>query len=133
MDGSIAPIREIVQIAKEHNALTYLDEVHAVGLYGNKGGGIAQMLNIEDEIDIVQGTLGKGFGGIGGYIAANTQIIEAIRLTAPGFIFTTALPPTIAAGVTTSINHLMHSSYERDLHQKNLIFLKRELKKCNIN
>ena len=92
MDGDTSPINEIATLAKKYNALTYLDEVHAVGMYGDEGGGIAQMLGIQDRIDIIQGTLGKAFGVIGGYIAANDVICDAVRSFGSGFIFTTALP-----------------------------------------
>ena len=133
MDGSIAPIEEICALAKEYNAITYIDEVHAVALYGENGGGYAQKLGLEHRIDIIQGTLGKGFGGIGGYIAAKTQIIESIRHAAPGFIFTTAMPPVIAAGLVSSITHLMSSEIERAKHQENVKFFKKQLKVAKIN
>lgn len=133
MDGSIAPIAEIIKLAKEYNAITYIDEVHAVGLYGHQGGGIAQLQGLEQEIDIIQGTLGKGFGCIGGYIAASQSMIEAVRLTAPGFIFTTALPPVVAAGAGASVKHLMQSSFEREGHQARVKFLKAELSNAGID
>jgi 5-aminolevulinate synthase len=133
MDGSIAPIEEICKAAKEYNAMTYIDEVHAVALYGENGGGYTQKLGLENQIDIIQGTLGKGFGGIGGYIAAQRQIIETIRHAAPGFIFTTALPPVIAEGLISSINHLMKSGLERERHQENVQFFKKQLSAAKIN
>lgn len=133
MDGSIAPITEIIKLAKEYNAITYIDEVHAVGLYGHQGGGMAQMQGLEREIDIIQGTLGKGFGCIGGYIASSQRMVEAIRLTAPGFIFTTALPPVVASGAGASVKHLMQSSFERQGHQARVKFLKSELCNAKIN
>jgi 5-aminolevulinate synthase len=133
MDGSISPIKEICALAKEYNALTYIDEVHAVALYGAHGGGVSEKLGLNDHIDIIQGTLGKGFGGFGGYIAAEKDIIESIRLTAAGLIFTTALPPVIAAGLNASIKHLMNSSIERDMHQMKVAMFKQKLLKANIN
>ncbi len=117
MDGLISPIKEICALAKKYNALTFIDEVHTVGLYGTGGAGIANMLGYDGEIDIIQGTLGKAYGAIGGYIAGNKQIIDAIRSTAPGFIFTTSLPPVITAAARASINHLRHSETERALHR----------------
>ena len=133
MDGTIAPITEIITLAKKYNALTYVDEVHAVALYGAQGAGMCQQIGVSDRLDIIQGTLGKGFGGVGGYIAANSNIIEAIRLSAPGFIFTTALPPVIAEGLIASIKHLMHSNVERNLHQQNVALLKKTLRDAKIN
>ncbi len=114
MDGDTAPIKEIIELAKEFDALTYLDEVHAVGLYGKHGGGISQRDGLNNEIDIIEGTLAKGFGVMGGYIAANKTLIDVIRSYAAGFIFTTALPPAICAAALASINHLKSSQIERD-------------------
>jgi 5-aminolevulinate synthase len=116
MEGDIAPIKRICELAKEYNALTYIDEVHSVGLYGKRGAGIAQSLGYMDQIDIVQGTLGKAYGVIGGYIAANQHIIDAVRSYAPGFIFTTALPPSLAAAALASVKHLKNSNKEREIH-----------------
>jgi 5-aminolevulinate synthase len=118
MDGIISPMKEICQLAKKYNCLTYLDEVHSVGLYGPKGAGIAEALNLQDEIDILQGTLAKGFGTIGGYISAKAHIIDAVRSSASGFIFTTSIPPSIAAASIASIEYLMSSSKERTMHQQ---------------
>ncbi len=113
MDGDIAPIVEICAVAKKHGALTYLDEVHAVGIYGSRGGGIADRDGLMDELDIIEGTLAKGFGLMGGYIAASSNMIDAIRSYAPGFIFTTSLAPAIAAGAVASVRHLKESQQER--------------------
>ena len=133
MDGSVAPIEEIINLAKKYNALTFIDEVHGVGIYGNNGGGISQMLGLADEIDIIQGTLGKAFGGIGGYITSNNNLIEAIRLTAPGFIFTTAMPPVMASAMNASVNHLITSSAERKRHREIVLLLKKKLRQINID
>ena len=128
MDGTFAPIQTICMLAKRYNALTYLDEVHAVGLYGARGGGIAERAGVMDRIDIINGTLAKGYGVMGGYIAANRNICDAIRSYASGFIFTTSLAPAIAAGALASIRHLKFSSVEREQHQERAALLKRKLK-----
>lgn len=117
MDGDIGPLAEFVSLAKKYGALTYLDEVHAVGMYGNRGGGISQALGIADQIDIINGTLGKAYGCVGGYIAASREIVDVVRSYGSGFIFTTALPPHVAAGATASIEHLKFSQIERQQQQ----------------
>jgi 5-aminolevulinate synthase len=119
MDGDRAPIVEIVRVAKKYNALTYLDEVHAVGMYGPRGAGLAAELGVEDQLDIIQGTMAKAIGIIGGYVASSCTMIDAIRSLCTGFIFTTALPPAVVAGCLASIEHLKTSDTEREaLHAK---------------
>jgi len=113
MDGDIAPIADIVAVAERHGAMTYLDEVHAVGLYGPRGGGVAEERGLMDRITLIEGTLGKAYGVVGGYVTGSTALIDFIRSFASGFIFTTALPPAIAAGARASVRHLKESNLER--------------------
>jgi 5-aminolevulinate synthase len=132
MDGHIAPIAAICDLAKTYGAMTYLDEVHAVGLYGPRGGGIAEREGVMDRLDIINGTLAKGYGVMGGYIAASRDICDAIRSFASGFIFTTSVAPAIAAGALASIRYLKASQIERARHQERARTLKAMLKAARI-
>ncbi len=127
MDGDVAPIADICALAKKYKALTYLDEVHAVGMYGERGAGIAERENVMQQVDIIEGTLAKAFGVMGGYITAKAHIIDAIRSYAPGFIFTTSLPPAIASGAITSIRLLKNGTELREKHQERAHLLKNML------
>ena len=132
MDGDISPLKQIVELCKKYNAITYLDEVHAVGLYGLTGGGIAERENLQDEIDIINGTLGKAFGVQGGYIAGKADFLDAIRSLAPGFIFTTSLSPVICAGALSSVRYVReHNDLRKKLHEKSAK-TKRELANSGI-
>jgi 5-aminolevulinate synthase len=133
MDGIPAPIAEICDIAKEFNALTYIDEVHTVGLYGETGAGVAEKLGLHNKIDIIQGTLGKAIGIVGGYVTGSTKFIDTIRSSAPGFIFTTAIPPMIASGAIASVKYLMNAHDSRLSQQKNARTLKDKLSEAGIN
>jgi len=132
MDGDIAPIAELCDVAEMYHALTYLDEVHAVGLYGPKGGGIADQERISHRLTVIEGTLAKAFGVIGGYVAASATVCDFIRSYASGFIFTTALPPAIAAGALTSVRHLKSSSRERECQQDRVARLRRRLDEVGV-
>ncbi|MCH8491122.1 MAG: 5-aminolevulinate synthase, partial [Oceanicaulis sp.] len=127
MDGDIGPLEAVCDLADKYNALTYLDEVHAVGLYGLRGGGIAERDGLLERFDIIEGTLGKAFGLMGGYIAADSVIIDAVRSTASGFIFTTSLAPAIAAGARASVEYLKSAHRLREAHQERAATLKRRL------
>jgi 5-aminolevulinate synthase len=124
MDGDVAPIAAICDLADKYNALTYCDEVHAVGMYGARGGGISERDAVADRVTIIEGTLGKAFGVMGGYVAADQRIVDVIRSYAPGFIFTTSLSPVLVAGVLAAVKHLKASSEEREAQQANAAMLK---------
>ena len=132
MDGKISSIKKICDLAEKYNALTYVDEVHAVGLYGKRGAGICEKLGLMDRVSIIEGTLAKGYGVIGGYIASSKNIVDAIRSYASGFIFTTSLPPSLAVAATTSIRYLKESSKEREQLHSNANILKSKLKENRI-
>lgn len=132
MDGDIAPLEKIVEVAEHHNAMTFLDEVHAVGMYGTEGSGVAERDGVRDRITIIQATMGKAIGVIGGYIAASNNLIDFVRSFGNGFIFTTSLPPTIAAGALASVKHLRQHNDLREHHQERAATLKRRLRELGI-
>ncbi|MEE2745873.1 MAG: 5-aminolevulinate synthase [Pseudomonadota bacterium] len=132
MDGDVAPIKRILDLADKYNALTFIDEVHAVGLYGQNGGGIAEREGLMDRIDIVQGTLAKGFGVVGGYIAGSSNLCDVIRSYGEGFIFSTSLPPAVASGALASVRYLKQHNELRILHQERASELKARFKNAGI-
>ena len=132
MDGDIGPIAEILDVCEKHGAMSYIDEVHAVGLYGPRGGGVAEREGLMDRITLIEGTLGKAFGVMGGYIAASKALCDFVRSFASGFIFTTALPPAIAAGACASVKHLKASQLERARHQERVATVRRKLNAMGI-
>jgi 5-aminolevulinate synthase len=132
MDGDIAPIREIVEVAEKYGAMTYLDEVHAVGLYGPRGGGVAEQEGLMDRITLLEGTLGKAYGVVGGFITGSAALCDFIRSFASGFIFTTALPPAVAAAARASIRHLKESDTERTQHRAQVAKLRAGLDRAGI-
>lgn len=132
MDGDISPIAEICDVAEKYGAMTYLDEVHAVGLYGPRGGGVAEREGLMHRLDIIEGTLGKAFGVMGGYITSSRNIVDAVRSFASGFIFTTSLAPVLAAGAVASVKHLKASQSERSSHQERAATLKARLRQAGL-
>jgi 5-aminolevulinate synthase len=132
MDGAIAPIKDICDVAKKHGAMTYIDEVHAVGMYGPRGGGVAEREGLMDELTVIEGTLAKAYGVVGGYIAGSKALCDFVRSFASGFIFTTALPPAIAAGALASVKHLKDSPFERRRQQERVAKVRAALRATGI-
>jgi len=132
MDGSVSKIKDIIKLAKEHHAITYIDEVHAVGLYGERGGGFTEKLGVQNDVDIINGTLGKAFGVQGGYIAADAEVVDAIRSIASGFIFTTSMSPVTCAGALAAVKYLKEHDELRWQHQERASRLKEMLEDINI-
>ena len=132
MDGDIAPLREIVEVCEAHGALSYIDEVHAVGMYGAHGGGVTEREGLAHRIDVIEGTLGKAYGCVGGYITGTTALVDFVRSFSSGFIFTTALPPAVAAAAATSIRHLKASGEERARQQANVAAVRARLDRAGI-
>jgi 5-aminolevulinate synthase len=132
MDGDVAPLREIVEVCEAHGALSYIDEVHAVGMYGDHGGGVTEREGLAHRIDVIEGTLGKAYGCVGGYITGTTALVDFVRSFSSGFIFTTALPPAVAAAARTSILHLKASGEERARQQANVASVRARLDRAGI-